>query len=57
MVIFDLPHLRHPSTADLRYRERRENLEGLFADQGLAPLWTLCPASNDPADVPAWIEA
>lgn len=57
LVIFDLLHAGGQSTADLRYRERRALLEGLFTDLHLEPPWTLCPASSDPAQVATWLQA
>lgn len=58
MVIFDILHLHDQPTTTLIYRERRALLEELFdGPQPLRPPWTLCPASEDPADIDTWLQA
>ncbi|MGI5532546.1 ATP-dependent DNA ligase [Streptomyces syringium] len=39
------------------YSERRTVLETLFTDHNLAPPWTLCPMSTDPAVAQGWMES
>jgi ATP-dependent DNA ligase len=56
-VAFDLLHLGGQRVLDRPYRERRDRLEALFADFELGPPWTLCPATEDPADVGPWLSA
>ncbi|MEU4506786.1 ATP-dependent DNA ligase [Streptomyces sp. NPDC024089] len=37
------------------YEHRRAVLEGLFAEHGLMPPWTLCPMTTDPAVAQEWL--
>jgi ATP-dependent DNA ligase len=54
-VAFDLLHSGAHSLLKLPYRERRARLVDLFDDHRLAPPWTLCPATTDPATIMEWL--
>lgn len=56
-VAFDLLRVDGPDgeVARLPYRDRRSRLETLFADQELAPPWTLCPMTLDREEALSWM--
>lgn len=54
-VAFDLLHRGETDLMAWPYRERRDALEALFAEEQLGPPWTLCPMTTDPAQAAQWL--
>ena len=55
-IAFDVLQLDGEPILAFPYAERRRLLEELFAEYALAPPWTLCPMTSDPAVAQGWLE-
>ena len=54
-IAFDVLQSDGQELLDEPFARRREVLEALFADHRLAPPWTLCPSTTDPAIADEWL--
>ncbi|MEU9064905.1 ATP-dependent DNA ligase [Streptomyces sp. NPDC048430] len=54
-IAFDVLQRDGQELLDEPFERRREVLEALFADHRLAPPWTLCPSTTDPAVADEWL--
>ncbi|MEU9061765.1 ATP-dependent DNA ligase [Streptomyces sp. NPDC048430] len=52
---FDVLQSEGQELVDEPFARRREILEALFVDHRLAPPWTLCPSTADPAVADEWL--
>ncbi|MBM7443174.1 ATP-dependent DNA ligase [Streptomyces sp. HB132] len=54
-LAFDVLRSDGQELLDEPFTHRRKVLEALFADHRLAPPWTLCPSTTDPAIADGWL--